>query len=293
MLLNKCNALGYVVWFMRVVFRFFLLGLAVSLLPGCQAPVISGEQNYTTLRPLSSEQHENNLLSLSSVIEKNPEDPSAYNMRGTAHGDARNYAKAIADFTKAVEIDPSYFQAFANRALIYVRLKQFDKALADFDHALTLSTEYPIAYFGRGMLYRIQNKQALALADFNKTLKFAPDHAGAYFNRGEIYLARGENQLALADFNSAIDLEPNSSAPYYGRGLSRIATGNYKEAYDDFYVAARRKKGFYQAWTYRGLAAEKQDAPEEAERAYQRALSINPNYKPALDGLKRVKVKSS
>lgn len=260
----------------------FLLFLA-----GCDTPLINNAFPEPALIAPTSEQQSMNIDSLSDVIRTNPEDASAYNMRGTAYGSAKSYNEAIADFSKAIEIDPSYFQAFANRALIYVNLRQYDKAQSDFAEALTLSPEYPVAYFGRALLYRTLNKEDLALSDLNKVLEHAPDHAGAYFNRGEIYLNKHENDLALADFNSAIDLAPEEAEPYYGRGLSRIANGNYKEAYDDFYVAARRREGFYQAWTYRGLSAEKQNAPEEAIRAYQRALSIKPDYQPALEGMKR------
>jgi tetratricopeptide (TPR) repeat protein len=54
-------------------------------------------------------------------------------------------------------------------------------------------------------------------------------------------------------------------------------------------MAAGRQKNFYLAWYYRGVAAEKDKAMAEAAQAYQRALSINPDYKPALEGLSRVK----
>ena len=62
---------------------------------------------------------QSNLTSLSEVIEKHPDDPQAYNMRGTVYGQAGRNEQALADFNKAIGLDPNYAQAYANRALIY------------------------------------------------------------------------------------------------------------------------------------------------------------------------------
>jgi regulator of sirC expression with transglutaminase-like and TPR domain len=39
-----------------------------------------------------------NIASLSAVVQQNPQDASAYNVRGTAYGRAGKYREAIADF---------------------------------------------------------------------------------------------------------------------------------------------------------------------------------------------------
>ncbi|HXW24985.1 MAG TPA: tetratricopeptide repeat protein, partial [Xanthobacteraceae bacterium] len=56
-----------------------------------------------------------NIASLSEVVQRNPADPQAYNMRGTVLGRAGRYEEALADFDKAVSLDPNYAQAYANR----------------------------------------------------------------------------------------------------------------------------------------------------------------------------------
>src|SRR6201996_2139998 len=47
-----------------------------------------------------------NLTSLTEVIEKSPNDPQAYNMRGSVYGQAGRPELALADFNKAVGLDP-------------------------------------------------------------------------------------------------------------------------------------------------------------------------------------------
>src|SRR6516164_5455536 len=81
---------------------------------------------------------QSNLVSLTEVVDKHPDDPQAYNMRGSVLGGAGRQEQALADFSKAISLDPNYAQAYANRALVYRKVNKLDLALADDNKALTL-----------------------------------------------------------------------------------------------------------------------------------------------------------
>jgi tetratricopeptide (TPR) repeat protein len=95
-----------------------------------------------------------NLASLSNVVQRNPNDPQAYNMRGSVLGRARRYDEAIVDFTKAIQLDPNYAQAYANRALAYREMKKLDLAFNDYTRAIQIDPGYSEAYVGRGIVQR-------------------------------------------------------------------------------------------------------------------------------------------
>src|ERR1043165_6881384 len=97
-----------------------------------------------------------NISSLSAVIQRNPSDPQAYNMRGSGFGQAGRNDEALADFNKAISLDPNYAQAYGNRGLIYRKTGRLDAALADYAKALTLDQNYALAYLGRGIVYRLR-----------------------------------------------------------------------------------------------------------------------------------------
>ena len=93
-----------------------------------------------------------NIASLSEVIQRNPNDPGAYNTRGAAYARVGRYSDAISDFNKAVQIDPNYAPAYTNRALAFRQTNRNDQALADFSRAIQADPNYGPAYIGRGNL---------------------------------------------------------------------------------------------------------------------------------------------
>jgi tetratricopeptide (TPR) repeat protein len=72
----------------------------------------------------------------------------AYNLRATAVRATGDPSKALADFSRAVELDPNldnYFQ----RAATYQLLNDHKRAVADFDQALALAPDQPHTYYAR------------------------------------------------------------------------------------------------------------------------------------------------
>jgi tetratricopeptide (TPR) repeat protein len=92
-------------------------GLAIAALPLAGCATLGNPAASDNDAPLYATS-QSNLTSLSEVVEKHPEDPQAYNMRGSVYGEAGRYEQALADFSKAISLDPNYAQAYANRALI-------------------------------------------------------------------------------------------------------------------------------------------------------------------------------
>src|ERR1700719_4820920 len=129
------------------------LGFAAFALAGCTTlgnppAAENNDPAYATAAP--------NLTSLSEVIEKHPNDPQAYNMRGSVFGEAGRNEQALADFNKAISLDPNYTQAYANRGMVYRKTNKLDLAQADYDKHLSLDAGQATAYVCCGMVERLQ-----------------------------------------------------------------------------------------------------------------------------------------
>ena len=273
------------------VFSRSILCVVLLALPACGS--VQSEQQphrigFTNLRIPFTATSSPNISSLSEVIRRNPDDSNAYNMRGTAYGEAGNFKRALTDFNAALAINPRYFQAYSNRALVNAKLSRVEAAFSDYNQSLLIAPNYHIAYLGRGTLHTRLRNYPLALADYSQAIDADREDPIAYYQRGLIYQMLRQHRRAIRDFNTAIALKPNSEVPYFQRGQSLIALNDYQGAYDDFEYVTRERKADYHAWTQRGLAAERLGRSGKAERAYRRALAIQQDHKPALDGLQRV-----
>jgi tetratricopeptide (TPR) repeat protein len=132
----------------RSASRFGLLAGAAFLLAACQTAGL----NQGSGIPAASQAV--NIASLTEVISSNPQDPGAYNMRGTAYGQQGRYNDALQDFNQALALNPGFYQALANRALVHRELGNSAQALADYTAAINANPAYDAAYIGRGNIYR-------------------------------------------------------------------------------------------------------------------------------------------
>ena len=65
-------------------------------------------------------------------------DDDAYLLRAALYTRKNELEKAIADLTRAAEVNPTYPIPVSNRALLYEQTKQYDLAFADYDKLISL-----------------------------------------------------------------------------------------------------------------------------------------------------------
>ena len=107
-------------------------GMALAL-AGCDTVSSMSGQSVAELDTASAAEASVNIGSLSEVVSRNPNDPGAYNTRGAAYARVGRYSDAIADFTKAVQLDPNLGSAYTNRALALRQSGRNDAALEQGD----------------------------------------------------------------------------------------------------------------------------------------------------------------
>ena len=61
-----------------------------------------------------------------------------------------DYAGALTDFDRAIELNPAYTDAYGARGAVKYNAKKYKEAIADFDQAIALNPGYTYAYWNRG-----------------------------------------------------------------------------------------------------------------------------------------------
>lgn len=167
------------------------------------------------------------------------------------------FPKAIAFYNQLVELKPQNASAYEGRGWLYYYLGQHQKAIADFTKAIELTPTQPHpkkakAYYTRGVtiskfrikqeLYhgksnRTRKLNARAIADFTIAIKLNPRLAYAYYRRGLGYLEFRQYRRALADFTSAIKLKARYNVAIAQRGFAFEMLGNRRRAIQDYRAA--------------------------------------------------------
>lgn len=132
----------------------------------------------------------------------------AYVIRATAYGEQGENGRAVADFTTAIEIsrDGTSLRATAHtgRAGAYIKLGEYQRAIADCTKAIEINANDAHAHNGRAWAYLKSGKPAEALPDAERALQIRPGDPAALNTRGHIYEALGRRDQAIADLRRAL-----------------------------------------------------------------------------------------
>jgi tetratricopeptide (TPR) repeat protein len=203
---------------------------------------------------------------------------TVYFYRGYTHGLNGDSDAALADYSKAIELDSGYTFAYNNRGVVYTEQGNLKAALADFSKAIELDPKYALAYYNRGIVYIDQGNLEAALADYSKAIELNPEDEDAYYNRGLVYKDQGNLEAALADFSKAIELNPQDAEAYSNRGIVYANQGNLEAALADFSKAIELNPQDAEAYNNRGYTlAQLGTRLDQALNDLNHALELDPN----------------
>jgi tetratricopeptide (TPR) repeat protein len=198
---------------------------------------------------------------------------SMHLLRGVAHHEGGDAARARADYDEALRLDPQLSEAWNNRGLLRDQAGDHAGALDDLTAAITTSPDNPVFVYNRGYSHREHGEGDAAVADLRAGLaldsaaillfldeaevlfpaeQYEPDivrlseelarrpaAANLWFQRGQAYFKGKAYDQAENDFSRAIALDNDPPAYFNHRGRVRLLLGK-EEGMDDFAQAAFR-----------------------------------------------------
>jgi tetratricopeptide (TPR) repeat protein len=241
-----------------------------------------------------------------------PTDAAGFTRRGEAFMSRRNFAAAVADFARAIELEPAAPQHFRDRARAHLAKGEPLLAMADFDQALKLKPDDAASLIGRGELFLATRAPERAKTDFEAALRLEPERslqvASIYSATGHFEEAvagydawiaghpRAENPVpalngrcwartlwnrdldkALADCDAALRRGPRTAGLFDSRGLTHLRRGELGLAIADYNDALKLQPKL--AWSLygRGLAERAKGAGPAADSDIAAAVAIQPN----------------
>src|SRR5262245_52478551 len=136
-----------------------------------------------------------------------PDHAHAYYCRARAYFRLGRDEEAVADNSRAIDLDPKVAHAWYNRGVSYDRLGRPDKAVIDFGTAVELDPNFLHAWHNLGAAHSQLGKPDKALKAYLRAIELDPTYSPAWNGRGVAYAKLGEPDSALADFTRALELD--------------------------------------------------------------------------------------
>jgi tetratricopeptide (TPR) repeat protein len=168
--------------------------------------------------------------------------------------------EALPYLHRAIGLQPGFLSAYSRRGFVYATLavleadhmaqqRTRERALADYTTAIVEGSKHGLMaaawYNNRGVLYQQLQDHEHALQDFTAALRVDPTYILALQNRAQLRRALGDSEGAMADLTQVIGLEPEVGKWYCQRGT---------------------------LWR-------RQEAMTQAQRDFQRCLTLDPSLR--------------
>lgn len=143
-----------------------------------------------------------------------PDEAAMYRSRGeTDVADRGDFERAIADYTRAIELYPKYGEAYRGRGLAREskRDPDLDGATADLDRAIELDPEDVAAYAGRADVEAKRKQYAAAIKDIQKAIDSDLVKGHYYVDLAWYQLLNRNPREAIAASRKALEWSPSDA----------------------------------------------------------------------------------
>ena len=190
----------------------------------------------------------------------------------------RQFDKAIAAYSRAIELKPKNAEHYNDRGVAYGEKGEHELAINDFNASIQYNPDNADTYYNRGVTYDMKNDVEHAFKNYTKAIQLNPELINAYVNRGNAYNNKGRLTLAINDLKKAIQLDPNDAKAYTNLGKSYGKKGEYDLAINNFKKAIRRDPNLAEAYNNLGLAYFIKGKVKLAIKNFDKAIQLNPEY---------------
>lgn len=135
--------------------------------------------------------------------------------------DHKDYAGAISELNKFIDININYYKGYLFRGVVKSNLNDYRGAIADYDKAIKNNFACGDAYSCRGKAYSNLGNYIKAIEDFTQAMVFSQDSEN-YLLRGYCKAKLNDYRGAIDDYTAAIKRNPQNAKAYYRRGILRI-----------------------------------------------------------------------
>lgn len=170
-------------------------------------------------------------------------------------------------------------QALYSQGLGILSRDDYARAVAYFEKATDIDPAYAESWYQAGFCYGMLGRHADALKASRQAAKLRPEWAETYVNIGASSFALGQYKDAADAYRQATRLDDGNADSLYALGLSLNKLGRNDEELLAYKRAVAIKPDFANAWEQLGAGYFKQKRYSEAVAAFEQLKTYKPDAK--------------
>ncbi len=274
---------------MLMSFGYFSVGGVRLDRPGLLDPkdAIGIEEDLTRAKEsLDTGDVQKGTQTLTSVLQRNPQNVPALSMLGLTYLNISEYEKAKACFQEEIRLRPQLETARSNLGTVYKRMGKTDLAMQEYKAALVISPRHAVAAANLAQIYLNKDLVEEARRVMDSTLTAGGESADLYFEMGVLEARSSNWDKARVAFTKVVSLDPRRGEAYVNLGKIAYNQGRVDESIYQYQRALRLAPGnaSYLATIGSLYFNGKNDLPQ-ALRYFRQALAADP-YGPNAQSLR-------
>jgi tetratricopeptide (TPR) repeat protein len=207
---------------------------------GAAAATAIGLAAVVTLTWLTIErnkQYRDKLTIWQDTVGKAPHNPRARHNLGAALMEHDRVDEAMAQFSKAIEVDPTYADAYAQLSACESVKQQYDDAIKHAAEAVRLNPRHARGHVTMASALAAKGRNAEALEHWRSAVATEPSMAAAHAGLGDACNNLERLDEAAQAYQAALAADANAVSPMASLGLTWLKKGEPAKAAEQFHAA--------------------------------------------------------
>lgn len=199
-----------------------------------------------------------------------------------------DFERALVHLTAVTEKEPNNRTALFMKSFIYLEQKDTASAVVLLDKICGLYPDFMPAFEHLGSIYA-SRRSPLALEYYNTALRIEPKNCNVRYGIAKYYQSIGDYEQAEHYYKEMLDIDENLPDAWHNRGYIQLFYySDYELAVEYFSQALTCDSTHVASLVNRGIAYELLNNKQKARDDYNHALRLQPDFQPAIDGVKRL-----
>ena len=219
------------------------------------------------------------------ATQANGRSPEAFNNLGRILQTQGKRGEALTAYDKALTLDPNYEQALVYKGSLLLEEGNAQAAQPLFEKAIRSNSKSAKAHYYKGSALAAKGEFHQALKSLNTALALKPNAPHTLTKMAEIYQAQGNQAGAVSHYKKAIAAKGEYAPAILGLANLLDTRGDAELAVAELRNAINIKPDFTPYQTRLGQLSLQVDKTDQALKAFNHALELEPNNAQAAQGL--------